>query len=159
MHINQITTKANHTLSLLQRNIKLAPKKTKELVYKSLVRSQLEYASIVWPPWQNALINSIEKIQRRAARYVVNDYNPYSSVTNHLIDLNWEPLEARRIKSRLCMFYKMIHNYITIPFNLYAPPRIQDSQIIINSYKYHVERTRTNNHFFQIQFPIGTIYR
>ena len=23
----------------------------------------------------------------------------------------------------------------------------------------HVERTRTNNHFFQIQFPIGTVYR
>ena len=33
LHINQITTKANHTLSLLQRNIKLASKKTKELVY------------------------------------------------------------------------------------------------------------------------------
>ena len=63
LHINQITIKANHayTLSLLQRNIKLAPKKIKELVYKSLVRSQLEYASTVWSPWQNGLINSIEK--------------------------------------------------------------------------------------------------
>ena len=29
MHINQITVKANHTLSLLQRNIKLAPTKLK----------------------------------------------------------------------------------------------------------------------------------
>ena len=61
MHINQITTKANHTLLLLQRNIKLAPKKTKELVYKSLVRSQFEYASTVWSPWQNALIKSLQK--------------------------------------------------------------------------------------------------
>ena len=68
------------------------------------MRSQLEYASTVWSPWQNVLINSIEKIQQRAARYVVNDYNPSSSVTNHLIDLNWEPLEARRIKSRLCSY-------------------------------------------------------
>ena len=40
-----------HTLSLLQRNIKLAPTKTKELLYKSLVRPQLEYASTVWSPW------------------------------------------------------------------------------------------------------------
>ena len=78
------------------------------------MRSQLEYASTVWLPWQNVLINSIEKIQCHAARYVDNDYNPYSSVTNHLIDLNWEPLEAHRIKSRLCMFYKITHNYITI---------------------------------------------
>ena len=92
MHINQITVKANHTLSLLQRNIKLAPTKTKEL-YKSLVRPQLEYASTVWSPWQNTLINNIEKIQRRAARYVTNDYNPYSSITQLLTALNWEPLE------------------------------------------------------------------
>ena len=84
LHINQIATKANHTLSLLQRNIKLAPKQTKELVYKSLVRSQLEYASTVWSPWKTVLINSIEKIELRAARYVVSDYNPYSSVTNPL---------------------------------------------------------------------------
>ena len=63
MHINQITVKANHTLSLLQRNIKLAPTKTKELLCKSLVRPQLEYASTVWSPWQNILINSVENIQ------------------------------------------------------------------------------------------------
>ena len=152
LHINQITTKANHILSLLQRNIKLAPKKTKELVYKSLVRSQLEYASTVWSPWQNVLINSIEKIQRRAARYVVNDYNPYSSVTNHLIDLNWEPLEARRIKSRLCMFYKMIHNYITIPFNLYIQLSSSKNTRQSNNYKFLQLPCRKNS-YQQSFFP------
>ena len=136
MHINQITTKANHTLSMLQRNIKLAPIKTKELVYKSLVRPQLEYASTVWSPWQNTLINSVEKIQRRAACYVTNDYSPYSSVTQHLTALNWEPLEARRINFRLCMLYKMIHNYIAIPFNSYIQPSSSNNTRYSNSQKF-----------------------
>ena len=72
IHINLITAKADSTLSMLQRNIKLAPIKIKELAYKSLVRPQLKYASTVWSPWQNSLINSIERVQRRAACYVTN---------------------------------------------------------------------------------------
>ena len=36
IHISLITAKANSTLSMLQRNIRLAPIKIKELAYKSL---------------------------------------------------------------------------------------------------------------------------
>jgi len=32
------------------------------------VRPQMEYASAVWDPHQNSLIQLLEKVQRRAAR-------------------------------------------------------------------------------------------
>ena len=118
-HVNHITAKANHTLAMLKRNIKLAPKMIKDKAYKSLIRPQLEFASSVWAPWQQSLINKIEKTQRRAARYVTSDYDPFSSVTQHMNNLKWETLDDRRIKSRLCMFYKMIHNQAAIPYQLY----------------------------------------
>ncbi len=149
MHINQITVKANHTLSLLQRNIKLAPTKTKELLYKSLVRPQLEYASTVWSPWQNTLINSVEKIQCRAACYVTNNYNPYSSGTQLLTALNWEPLEVRRINSRLC---KMIHNYMAIPFNLYIQPSSSNNTRHSNDQKF-LPLSCNKNSYRQSFFP------
>ena len=50
-HVNYVTAKANQTLAMLKRNIKLTPQKIKDKAYKSLIRPQLEYASSVWAPW------------------------------------------------------------------------------------------------------------
>ena len=119
LHVNQITAKANQTLAMLKRNIKLVPKNIKDKAYKSLVRPQLEFASSVWAPWQQYLINKIEKIQRRPASYVTSDYDPFNNVTQHISNLRWETLEDRRNKSWLCMFYKMIHEQAAIPYQLY----------------------------------------
>ena len=101
-HVNYVTAKANQTLAMLERNIKLAPQKIKDKAYKSLLRPQLEFASSVWAPWQQSLINKIEQTQRQAARYVTSDYNPFNSVSLHISNLKWDTLEDRRNKSRLC---------------------------------------------------------
>ena len=49
-----------------------------------MVRPQLEYASDVWNPHQTGDIVELEKIQRRAARWIMNDYGRLSSVTSML---------------------------------------------------------------------------
>ena len=38
------------TLGFLRRNLALAPRHTKEVAYKTLVRPQLEYAAPIWHP-------------------------------------------------------------------------------------------------------------
>ena len=95
-HINQISNKANKVLGLLRRNLHSCSKPIKEVAYKTLVRSKLEYAAAVWDPYHIKHKRSLEKIQRRAARFVLNDYNKKSSVTQMLSDLHWESLETRR---------------------------------------------------------------
>ena len=100
-HVEQKVSKASSMLALIQRNLKISSIKTKELAYKALVRPQLEYASTVWSPWQQGLTTMIEKVQRRAARFVFNDYSYNSSVTDMLSKLHWDSLELRRKKSRL----------------------------------------------------------
>ena len=75
---------------------------------------------MVWSPWQQFLVDNIEKVQRRSARYVLNDYSSDSSVTAMINHLNWESLEDRRNKASLHTFYKMFNNLTMIPYIQYV---------------------------------------
>ena len=120
-HINEKIANASRTLGLVRRNIKTPSTNIRDLAYKALVRPKLEYASIVWSPWQNYLTDAIEKVQRQAARYVYNDYQLDSSVTTMINNLNWEPLEMRRTKASLYMFYKMFITILQISHLITTP--------------------------------------
>ena len=114
-HINNITSTANKTLGFVKRNVVTKNKDIKTMSYNSLVRPQVEYASPVWSPYTKENINKIEKVQRRAARWVSNDYSSYSSVTDMLSNLGWRFLENRRTDTRLAMFYKIVYGLVAIP--------------------------------------------
>lgn len=109
-HINQVANKANKMLGLLRRNILSCSGPVKEMAYKTLVRSKMEYCGAIWDPYHNNNKMTLEKVQRRAARFVLNNYQPKASVTGMLHDLQWETLEVRRTKLRLITIYKEVHN-------------------------------------------------
>ena len=48
--------------------------KTREKLYNTLVRPHLEYAASVWDPHVTKHKQAIEKVQRRAARWVTNQH-------------------------------------------------------------------------------------
>ena len=108
-HINNITAKANKTLGFLRRNMKHCTRKVKSLTYTSLVRPIVEYSSPVWDPYKQNQIAQLEQIQRKAARYVFNDYTNKTpgAVTGMINTLNWESLQSRRTKARLVLLYKI----------------------------------------------------
>ena len=114
-HIDITTKKANQTLGFLKRNIWVHNKDLKSVAYKTLVRPQLEYASTVWYPHTTTDINKVEAVQRRAARWAARDYRYTSSVTAMLRDLNWRPLDQRRIDSQLVMMCKVTYDLVAIP--------------------------------------------
>ena len=49
-HVSEISSKATKTLGFLHRNLAFAPRSTKEVAYKTLVRPKLEYAAPIWSP-------------------------------------------------------------------------------------------------------------
>ena len=95
-HIDYITSKANQALALLQRNLISCPTQVKINCYKTFFHPIMDYCSTVWSPYTLCNINKAEAIQRRAARFVLNDYSRYSSVTAMLDRLSWNTLEKCR---------------------------------------------------------------
>ena len=106
-HVSNICTKANRTLGFLRRNLSACPQDVKESAYKGLVRPVLEYGSSVWDPSSILLQEELEKVQKRAARFVTGNYlYETGSMTGILEQLKWESLKKRRRDSRIIMLYK-----------------------------------------------------
>ena len=114
-HISAITGKANSSRGFLRRNLNNCPEQIKTQSYYSLVRPYLKYACSVWDPNTQKNIQSIEKIQRRAARFVkkCNQRTP-GTVTSLLEELKWPSLEQRRKQTRLTNLYKIVNGTLAV---------------------------------------------
>ena len=108
-HIAAMTNKANSKLSFLRRNLKGCSEKLKKTAYFSLIRSFMEYGATVGDPYQKYNSDKVERVQRRAARFVKSRYRRYSSVSDMLDELGWPPLSQKRHEARLILFYKIIN--------------------------------------------------
>ena len=75
-----------------------------------MIPKPMEYAAVVWDPYYQTDIQQLEKVQRRAARWVLNDFSRYSSITNMLQQLSWLSLQVHRKICRLQTLFKIIHN-------------------------------------------------
>ena len=121
-HVSEISSKATKTLGFLHRNLAFAPRSTKEVAYKTLVRPKLEYAAPIWSPHSKLQINQIEKVQRTAARWTCRRWRNTSSVGEMLDELEWPSLEARRDQSFLLLFHKIHCGAVSIETDKYMTP-------------------------------------
>ena len=111
------STKAQQTLGVIRRNLNKCPTHIKAVAYTSLVRPILEYASAAWDPHSQNNINTLERIQRQAARFCKNNYSREPGSV--LQELGWATLQARRKHKRITTLYQMEHNIIDIPLDQY----------------------------------------
>ena len=85
-----------------------------------LYAPKLEYASSAWDPHMQRNIDKIEMVQRRAVRFVYNDYSRYSHVSPMIKALGWDSLEYRRLNNQVFMFYKIYKGLVGISRNTRA---------------------------------------
>ena len=103
----------------------------------------MEYAATVWDPLTQANIDSMEAIQRRAARFVLRRYRNTSSVSNMIDELRWPSLQDRRQAARLTMLYKIRHKLVcTNNFTVKLQPAVA-RQRRGHTYQYVQPRCRT----------------
>ena len=144
-HIDNIVAKANRTLGFIRRNIKIPNQSLKQAAYRALVRPVLEYASPVWDPFTKENIQNIERVQRRASRWVCHRYRKTSSVEEMLEGLKWPSLSKRRKRARLSSFFKF-HNGLTSITSKYlpTPSNRRRSNRRFNSQSYDINHSRTD---------------
>ena len=73
-YVSNICTKANRTLGFLRRNLCSCPQEVKVAAPKGLVRPVLDYSSSVLDPPGVALQEELESVQKRAARFMTDNY-------------------------------------------------------------------------------------
>jgi hypothetical protein len=104
-HIGTVTKKANNINAFLSRNISSGPSKIKAQCYTTLVRPTMEYACIIWDPVTQKNIRELEMVQRRAARFVTEDYRTTSSMTQ-MLALQWTELQQCMKRAKVIMKMK-----------------------------------------------------
>ena len=142
-HISNITSHANRMLGLVRRNLRKCSTRIRQQAYVSLVRPHLEYCCPVWNPHTNKDNTRIEAIQRRAARFVLQQYHRTDSVTAMLNTLEWDTLEKRRQAASLVLMYKMRNNIIAVNPDEYLSPALPSNTRSYHPNKYQLIPART----------------
>ena len=111
-HIEEKITKGNQMLGIIRSTFKFINAEVFSLLYKSMVRPHVEYASVIWSPHTKKYTDMLERLQRRATKLVpeLRDL-PYE---DRLRSLHLPTLQYRRLRNDLIHIYKITHNMIEL---------------------------------------------
>ena len=107
----------------------------------------MKYTTSVWDPYYNTYIYKLEKVQRRAARWILSEYSRTASVTSTLSSLNLSTLQQHCKSSRLTLLYQIINNILLISIPSYYRKTHSHTR------QYH------QNHFILPQATLNTTYK
>ena len=105
-HISEKVKKANSMFAILRRSFHFLDAKTFIPLYKTLVRTHLDYASSVYHPFKMKHIEQLESVQRRATKQLPNMQN--LTYPERLQALKLPTLSYRRIRGDMIEMYKIM---------------------------------------------------
>jgi hypothetical protein len=105
-HIIEKVNKSYSVLGLIYRNFRNLLPDTFFMLYKTLVRSHIEYANCVWSPYRQMDIKKLEKVQMRATKMVQQLRN--LSYEDRLKRLNLPTLKYRRCRGDMIQVYNIV---------------------------------------------------
>ena len=115
-HIKSTCRKAGEKLSVLSRISPYLETDEKELLFKSIVKSQFNYCPLVWMYCSRNADNLINKIQERSLRLITKDK---TSTFEHLLQANNEiTTHQRNLQVLMVELFKLINGF--------APPIMED---------------------------------
>ena len=107
-HYNLMTSRAYRQLGLLRRTFSSPNISARKKLYLSLIRSKLTYCSPIWRPSLIKHIELLETVQRRATKFILNNFElDYKS---RLVHLNLLPLMLWYELADIMLLVKCIKN-------------------------------------------------
>jgi hypothetical protein len=119
-HTTEVIRKAKRTLGFIIRNSKNFKNiQTLTVLYFAIVRSNLEFASLIWNPYSATLSEDLEKIQKRFLKYLyfkTFEYYPSELAYSELLQgFGIHTLEKRRSVASLLFLYDILRGRIQEP--------------------------------------------
>src|SRR6267154_1138467 len=148
-HISEKVNKAFQMLGIINKNCVDFDEKTFLLLYKTMVRSHLEFAGSVWNPYKINQIRSLEKVQKRAAKLVRS--RKILSYKERLIHLKLPTLKFRRLRGDMIEVFKLLNGYYD-ESAIVDLPRSFDTRTRGNSFKLKHIRSRLDQRKFSFLF-------
>ena len=164
-HCNYLYSKANRMLGLARRTCHFIKNvRKRRTIYLALVRSQFEHCSTVWRPGNKTSKDKIENIQKKAVRWILNEYiyNSISPFDYFLLckELNLLSLDLRLEFNDLKMLFNILNynSVIKLPsyISWFSGSRLRSSHMdrycLVSSIqpkitkKYNTNITNTTNH-------------
>ena len=148
-HIKYILSKAYKTLGLIRRSFYSGHcPQTKKTLYISLIRPKLTYCSQIWRPHFLKDVMALERIQRFATKYILNNLSlDYKS---RLVDLQMLPL-MMQLELYDIMFFVRCLKEPTNTFNISAHVTFSSNSTRSSTYfklKHSLCRTNSLQHFY-----------
>ena len=106
-HISEKVNKANSIFAMLRRSFQYMDKESFTPLYKTLVRTHLDYANSVWAPFKIKHIDLIENVQRRATKQLPGMKD--MSYPERLKILKLPTLSYRRTRGDMIEVYKILN--------------------------------------------------
>ena len=130
-HISRIVSKSYSRIGILFRGFATRNVEILKKAFTVYIRPVLEYASNIWSPCYAKYINSIENVQRHFTKRISSiSHLPYQE---RLAILELEPLELRRLKSDLTLYYKILNNHMPWPSDQYFAQPDRNCPILTRS--------------------------
>lgn len=138
IHIDTIINKSYRMLGFVKRMARnFNNAKCIASLFNSLVRSQLEYLTPIWTPWQKTYSEKIEKVQNAFTRFLFyHTRTPATDSNERRTNLNILSLESRRLYFDMSLLYDIIHNNTMNDLSnklVYRNPNIRNrNQLLFN---------------------------
>jgi hypothetical protein len=144
MHVEKVAKRAGQQLAILRKAKKVLDVEGLATIFKTRVRSIMEYCGPIWQGAPKAALSKLDIIQRRACKIMgINQ--------DVVADLNLQSLAHRRNISGLCQIHRMVSNVaphgVCELLPCFRQP-VRNSRCVMQSHHFqlNVPRSKTEHH-------------
>lgn len=164
-HIDTIIMNSYRALGFVKRCTReMCSVKAISLLYNSLVRSKLEYISVLWTPNYQYQIEAIEGIQKKFLRYLYFKVHKKSAIaervsySNLLEEFSFVSLKFRRNFAEHIFLFKLLNGIIDAPDLLHSVAFNVNSRILRVRLPFTVKKYNNSYHRIFVLNRICTLH-
>ena len=149
-HIQSQVKKARSTAAVINSNITHKVPIVMLPLFKSMVRSLVEYGNSVWAPYLKKHIVTIENVQRHYTKKIRG--MKHKTYKERLMALKLPSLYYRRMRGDLIEVFKIVHGIYDPITTKSLLTRVSDSSITRKHNKFKLTKQRTNKNGYKYFF-------